>query len=165
MLNDSSWLRLRTLVLFDEFLIMGKSKKKIKTLPDKLLTLVRSLPLLKCKIVEYDRNTDTKILQIRGKRRITQDYKTVWVRRVSFFTILTSFSERSFVFYHILLSSWERSWIFIRWTNFINGTYSDKKHDTIFSQVYPVLWNWTNLFLLLRNTSKQSSGKSSVQWW
>ena len=109
MLNDSSWLRLRTLVLFDEFLIMGKSKKKIKTLPDKLLTLVRSLPLLKCKIVEYDRNTDTKILQIRGKRRITQDYKTVWVRRVSFFTILTSFSERSFVFYHILLSSWERS--------------------------------------------------------
>jgi len=78
MLNDSSWLSLRPLVLFDEFLIMGKSRKKIKTIPDQLLTLVRSLPLFKCKIVEYDRGTDTKILQVRGKRRITQDYKTVW---------------------------------------------------------------------------------------
>ena len=102
MLNDKSRLNFRTLDLV-EFLKMGKSKKKTKSISDKLMSLVRSLPLLKCKIVEYNRNIQTKAIQIRGKRRITQDYEIVWVGKAMSFTRLNFFRVVICVLFYIII--------------------------------------------------------------
>ena len=64
---------------------------------------MRSLPLLKCKIVEYNRNTQTKAIQIRGKRRITQDYEIVWVGKAMSFTRLNFFRVVICVLFYIII--------------------------------------------------------------